>query len=438
MAGPSPDADKALNTPLGMYDRPSRPQITGIELTAIVLSVLWLAGAVVFLFVVPAGGGGLDGLRFIITLLAIFLPVAMIWVAATAARASRVMRQESHRLQTAIDAIRQAQIAQQQRGAMQQDASVTKKLEEIAETARKTEAALAVFHSSRAVEATRQVVQQAAALEPEGGDQGALELGTPAEALSPPLPQADFIRALHFPETAEDEAGFAALRRALKDRKAAQLIQAAQDVLTLLSQDGIYMDDLSPDRARPEGLAPVRPGHARPRGGGAGGRARPLVAGAERGADEAGPDLSRCGAPLPASVRPILCGVRGKGQRRGNQRAGRDPDGACLHAAGPGGGHFRLIADREETDRHNVPCFSAGSSSKGPPLNEMVHPVSITSQTRLRGVARRIPSEGSTLGRPLQAIGFGCSLTLASLPIYMLWPIIGAVETLDRLQVGKA
>jgi hypothetical protein len=66
------------------------------------------------------------------------------------------------------------------------------------------------------------------------------------------LSRADFIRALNFPETAEDESGFAALRRALKDRETAQLIRAAQDVLTLLSQDGIYMDDLRPDLARPE------------------------------------------------------------------------------------------------------------------------------------------------------------------------------------------
>jgi len=29
-------------------------------------------------------------------------------------------------------------------------------------------------------------------------------------------------------------------------------VQASQDVLTLLSQDGIYMDDLNPDRSRPE------------------------------------------------------------------------------------------------------------------------------------------------------------------------------------------
>ncbi len=254
MAGPTPDPNKAQSTPLGMYDRPGRQQVTGIEITAIALSLLWLAGAVVFLFAAPAGGDGIDGLRFIITLLAVFLPVAMIWVAATAARAGRVMREESRRLQIAIDAIRQTLIAQQQRGTSQPDGSVAKKLDEIAAITKKTEAALAMFHSSRATAgAARPLIAMVApsrADAPE--DQGALELGTPAEALSPPLPHADFIRALHFPETAEDEEGFAALRRALKDRKAAQLIQAAQDVLTLLSQDGIYMDDLSPDRARPE------------------------------------------------------------------------------------------------------------------------------------------------------------------------------------------
>ena len=83
-------------------------------------------------------------------------------------------------------------------------------------------------------------------------DQGLLELGTSADELAPPLSHADLIRAMHFPETAEDQEGFNALRKALKDRQASQLIQAAQDVLTLLSQDGIYMDDLRPDRAKPE------------------------------------------------------------------------------------------------------------------------------------------------------------------------------------------
>ena len=83
-------------------------------------------------------------------------------------------------------------------------------------------------------------------------DQAPLPLGTPAEEIGPPLSREDFIRALNFPETTDDETGFAALRKALRDREAAQLIRASQDVLTLLSQDGIYMDDLRPDMARTE------------------------------------------------------------------------------------------------------------------------------------------------------------------------------------------
>lgn len=79
-----------------------------------------------------------------------------------------------------------------------------------------------------------------------------LALGTPAEEMRAPLSVADFIRALQFPESADDREAFRALRLALEDRTTAKLIRAAQDVLTLLSQEGIYMDDLVPDRARPE------------------------------------------------------------------------------------------------------------------------------------------------------------------------------------------
>ncbi len=38
----------------------------------------------------------------------------------------------------------------------------------------------------------------------------------------------------------------------MRDRRIAELVQASQDILTLLSQEGIYMDDMAPDRARPE------------------------------------------------------------------------------------------------------------------------------------------------------------------------------------------
>ncbi|MEX0337706.1 MAG: hypothetical protein AB3N11_01570 [Arenibacterium sp.] len=250
MSAQKNDSPDTQATPLGIYDRPQQETITTIELIAIVLSVIWLGGAVIFFVFVPSEARpDFDGLRFLITMLAVFMPVAMIWVAATAARSNRVMREESARLQAAIDGIRQSYVALQQRSAMAPDMSVAKKLDEIAAAAKKTESALATF-------STRRDRERAMELKPEhladNGDQGSLALGTPAEALTPPLATEDFVRALNFPETAEDEVGFAALRRALKDWRTAQIVQASQDVLTLLSQDGIYMDDLRPDMARPE------------------------------------------------------------------------------------------------------------------------------------------------------------------------------------------
>ncbi len=250
MPGPNTDHDPTHPTPLGIYDQPPHRSVTGIEVIAIAISLIWLAGAIGFFFLTPTdGAAGFDSIRFMVTMLAVFMPVAMVWVAATAARASRVMREESQRLQAAIDAIRHAYVVQSQRSAIGPEPLVSRKLDEIAATARKTETALATFHTTRRGSTqTRPVATDPS----DTSDQGSLALGTPAEELSPPISTEDLIRALNFPETVEDEEGFAALRRALRDHRAAQLVQAAQDVLTLLSQDGIYMDDLRPDMARPE------------------------------------------------------------------------------------------------------------------------------------------------------------------------------------------
>lgn len=242
----------ARPTPLGIYDKPKRDGISEIEVIALALSGLWLLSSAIFFLVTngdPVAEGAGGGLRFLMTMLAIFMPVAMIWVAATAARASRVMREESQRLQASIDAIRHAYIAQQHGHNLNAETSVARKLDEIAAAARNTETTLAKFHTRRD-QSTR--ATPAPVAQPPAEDQPTLALGTQANDMAPPLSVEDFIRALNFPETAEDEEGFSALRRALKDRNASQLVQASQDVLTLLSQEGIYMDDLRPDRARPE------------------------------------------------------------------------------------------------------------------------------------------------------------------------------------------
>ncbi|WP_193140642.1 MULTISPECIES: hypothetical protein [unclassified Meridianimarinicoccus] len=84
----------------------------------------------------------------------------------------------------------------------------------------------------------------------------AMPLSDPQPALpmdpvpAQPLALTDLIRALHFPETQDDAEGFRSLARALKDPQSRQVVQAAQDMLTLLSQDGIYVDDI--DGALPD------------------------------------------------------------------------------------------------------------------------------------------------------------------------------------------
>lgn len=83
-------------------------------------------------------------------------------------------------------------------------------------------------------------------------DQDDLPLDTPAPAKSEAIEWKDLIRALNFPEDEHDSDGFSAIRRVLPNRKAAQLLQASEDVLSMLAQEGIYMDDLNADEANPD------------------------------------------------------------------------------------------------------------------------------------------------------------------------------------------
>ncbi|SLN68034.1 hypothetical protein PSA7680_03592 [Pseudoruegeria aquimaris] len=239
----------------GIYSVQSRDSGSrAADRIAAILTAVWIVLVGGFLFVMrdaPEALSGLDPVQFVMVLMAVFLPVAMIWIGAWAAKSSRIMREESARLQAAIDALRQSYIAQQKALETAPRPDVEKKLEEIAARTKETEDRIATFTSSREKGETVKISHEIVRTATEEG-QAALELGTPAEALQPPLSRADFIRALNFPEDVDDVDGFAALRLALKHRDTAKLVQAAQDVLTLLSEEGIYMDDLRPDRARPE------------------------------------------------------------------------------------------------------------------------------------------------------------------------------------------
>ena len=245
-----------LNT-YGQHDRPSL--ISTIEIVAIALSVLWLVVVGYFYLTIEApedGGAALPST--LMTFLGVVLPLGLIWVAALAARTARALRKETARLQAAIDGMRHAYVEQQQMAGMSIKRSMEAKIDSISKAQERAEAAIAGMATQAA--AAQVPVPQAQAhdtlpqMDIPDQHQPPLALGTPAEALpaGDPLTMGEFIRAVNFPENEKDKEGFRTLRRALKDRSAARLINAAQDVLTLMSQEGIYMDDLTPDRARPE------------------------------------------------------------------------------------------------------------------------------------------------------------------------------------------
>ncbi len=229
----------------------------GLEIAGGLLSVVWIGLILAYVLIAPSGSDA-QTFDLMMTLLMVFLPLALIWVVVITLRSVRALRAEAARLQASVDAMRASYV--QTQGQMPPSSgmkpSVERKIDEIAAVSRQAETVLATFTSRRDAGLTVPSADRKAALaqpQPDlAAEQTALALGTPADEARAPLSVADFIRALQFPESPEDKEGFRSLRLALEDRTVAKLIRAAQDVLTLLSQDGIYMDDLKPDLSRPD------------------------------------------------------------------------------------------------------------------------------------------------------------------------------------------
>lgn len=218
--------DKPLD--LGLYGKQARPAPGLIEIAAAALSVLWLGSVVLYAINLPEGSGVVS---LVLAVLAAVLPLAFIWIAVITARSVGVLRAEARRLQAAVDSMRNAYVAQQQAAAAGLKAGADRRADDGA--ARRDPAPSSIAPDRRPAPAL-----------PE--DQPGLALDTPADDGRPPMPVAEVTLALNFPDSDQDAAAFRALRAALDHRNTAKLIRSAQDVLTLLSQDGIYMDDLRP------------------------------------------------------------------------------------------------------------------------------------------------------------------------------------------------
>ena len=247
---------------------------------AALLSLGWLVLAGLAYLVLPAGDSGAG--NGLMTLVAVLLPVALIWIGALGAGTAAALRAENRRLRAEITAVREDCLAHVPDAAAASGTPLAQQIDELARVQKKTEAALAYLSANmrggagaagpagghgqgasqgpgtaKARGRDRPALQPApaagAGTAGEGeGDQPTLALKTPPEVAPTPISTEDFILALNFPVDEKDRAGFRALARALRDPMAAGLVRSAQDMLTLLSEDGLYMDDLVPTAAPAE------------------------------------------------------------------------------------------------------------------------------------------------------------------------------------------
>ena len=199
------------------------------RLIALAFSAVWLGAAGLYAF----AGWRTEGLLgWGLLALGAALPVILAWVLVGTIVAIRNLHAQTAALQRTIEGLRAAQ-------------SRAPVLRQSTDTPSAPEISLPFPQA-----------QIAAALAPPAHDepnaQPTLALGTEMIDLPAFVEVADVLRALHFPDSPDDAEGFRALRLALTDHGLAKLIRAAQDVLNLLAEDGIFVDALTADHPKPE------------------------------------------------------------------------------------------------------------------------------------------------------------------------------------------
>lgn len=187
-------------------------------------SLAWLALAGLFaLFGPESEGTGAAG--WLLWLVGLFLPLALIWLAVWAARSLLALRQEAEELRAMLARMQDEDAAAEPMAEPRPVAAAPAP----APAARRN----AIPAPPRPAADTRQAT---------------LELDSPAAAELTPT---ELFYALNFPDGPEDREAIRCLRLALADPGMARLIRAAQDVVTLLAGQGVYMDELALAEADP-------------------------------------------------------------------------------------------------------------------------------------------------------------------------------------------
>lgn len=221
-------------------------------LIGITLSVLWAGLGLLSLN--TADVENLSKLQTVMAVAAFLLPLALIWLAVFLSLTLRAMRKEAAFLRQSMDRMHMAVTGGSVEEAARRSEEIKNQLDTIAELTRTNDTRLSALAEETLGKAGKlPPARQTAALSLAGSeamrsvDQPDLPLATVAKSGDEPLTVEEFLKALNFPEDAQDQEGFRVLKRALDDRQIGGLLNTAKDILTLLAEDGIYMDDLEPD-----------------------------------------------------------------------------------------------------------------------------------------------------------------------------------------------
>jgi hypothetical protein len=198
-------------------------------------SALWLALAALFAALAP--GDGAEGGSWLIWVTGLLLPLALIWLAVWSARSLSLLREEARELR--------ALLALMQDDAEGQPAAMAPDMARASAATAPTEP-----RATRPAPAPPRPAPAAAPARPASdGRQASLQLDSPpATQLTAP----ELFFALNFPDGPEDREAIRCLRLALADPGLARLIRAAQDVVTLLAGQGVYMDELRVPESDPD------------------------------------------------------------------------------------------------------------------------------------------------------------------------------------------
>lgn len=171
-------------------------------------SAIWLV-LVVLLVWLEGDDAAPDRVSWLVWLMGVLLPLGLIWVAVWFARSLVLLRQEAEELRAQLHQLGGGKVA---------------------------------AGSGMTGPASRRIPPPPLA-------------GLPAAVATAPVPAptpVELFLALNFPDGPEDHAAVRCLRLALGDPALARLIRAAQDVVTLLAGQGIYMDDIALPETGPE------------------------------------------------------------------------------------------------------------------------------------------------------------------------------------------